>query len=178
MGQRVGLSVGLRVGAGTVEARRVAARRVGPRRVGGPKFQAFFDIARRKFRSFFSLWGSFSWNRGRGPRRWHTQSTRFGLSWVILCELRRPSRRRPLPPHQTQTHRRHPRKISVTTAATAATAVARRSGTLEEEMEWRWKKSKENRNSQGKDPRTIEVDSKGKDPSTSSTWVQCKEWCV
>ena len=58
----------------------------------------------------------------------------------------------------------------------------------EEEMEWRRKKSKEKRNSQGTDPRTCEENSQGKDPrtfevdsqgegqSTFSTCVQCKEW--
>ena len=36
----------------------------------------------------------------------------------------------------------------------------------EEEMAWRWKKSKEKRNSQGTDPRTCEENSQGKDPRT------------
>ena len=55
---------------------------------GGQKIRAFFSFSRRKFRSFFSLLGSFSWNCGRSSSPWPTQSARFGFSWIILCEPR------------------------------------------------------------------------------------------
>ena len=53
-------------------------------------FEGFFlfSLSRRQFRSFFSLWGSFSWNCGRGSRPWPSQSARFGFSGVLLCEPR------------------------------------------------------------------------------------------
>ena len=148
----------LRVGARRVGARRVGARRVAARRSGARRVEARRVGARTvggpKFRAVLPRPSQISFFLPSvGSFSWN-RGRRFGLSGVILCEPRRPTGRwPPTSPNPNSS-----------AAATAATAVARRSGTVKRRRSGGGKKSKEKRNSQGKDP------------STSSTWVQCKEW--
>ena len=105
------------------KARRVGALRVGPRRVGGPKISRFFTLSRRKFCSFFPLSGGLFRGivaavQGHGPPKVRVSA----CPWSFCASPGGLQGAGPLRPS--------PRKISVTTAATAATAVARRSGTL------------------------------------------------